>query len=450
MQRRILNEANCRELCKKFSSRAELFKDSALYHKCLELQILDEIFPRQLTKYDEERDIAIAKQFKYAWELGKANNAVYQRLQSRGMLDKLFPVKRNAKHDIDECIAIAKTYDYPSDLQRDLPGVYLALAKRGLTKQIFTKSKHDHPDYERCREAASRFNRKKDFATKAPHEYAKANSMGWLDDLCNEFQYMSYQESQMVSRITNGTSISNEEIIKIAKRYTDARKFRKESGIYGIAQQRKLLPLFTWMNKSPQGWCDIVYAYEFADTRVAYIGRTGRPSKRDYEHRNSESDPVFKYAKLHNRQVPTPIILHNGLTLDDGKKMECREITRYLHDGWTLLNRMAGGGAGNIGFCTSKANALHTAKKYKTLKDLRKDHKQLVQLLYRKGWISECVWLKKINPPKVKRGHWDVFENVKREASKYKDANAFKSKAWGAYDGAVRNGWLGELYNDAA
>lgn len=450
MQRRILNEANCRELCKKFSSRAELFKDGVLYHKCLELKILDEIFPRKLTKYDEERDIAVAKQFKYAWELGKADNAVYQRLQSHGLLDKLFPVKRNAKRNIDECIAIAKTYDYPSDLQRDLPGVYRVLSKYGLTKQIFTKSKQDHPDYERCREAASRFNRKKDFETKAPHEYAKANSMGWLDDLCNEFHYMSFRESQMVSRITNGTSISNEEIMKIAKQYTDAGKFIKESGVYWIAQKRKLLPLFTWMSKKPQGWCDIVYAYEFTDERVAYIGRTGRPEKRDYEHRNSETDPVFKYAKLHNRQVPAPIILHNGLTLTDGKKMECCEIARYLNDGWTLLNRRAGGGAGNIGFCTSKANALRIAKKYTTLKDLRKDHKQLVQLLYYKGWINECVWLKKINPPKVKRGHWDVFENVKCEASKYKDANTFKSKAWGAYCGATRNGWLDELYNDAA
>ena len=43
-----------------------------------------------------------------------------------------------------------------------------------------------------------------------------------------------------------------------------------------------------------------------------------------------------------------------------------------------------------------------------------------------------------------------MFENVKCEASKYKDANTFKSKAWGAYCGAARNGWLDELYNDAA
>lgn len=450
MQRRILNEANCRELCKNFSSRAELIKDSALYHKCLKLHILDEIFPRQLTKYDEKRDIAFAKQFKYAWELGKANNAVYQRLQSRGLLDKLFPIKRNAKHDIDECIAIAKTYDYSSDLERDLPGVYRVLSKRGLAKKIFTKSKHDHCDYERCRKAASRFNRKKDFETNAPHEYAKAIAMGWLDELCNEFHYMSYQESQMKSRIANGTSLSDEEIITIAKQYTNSAKFIKDSGVYAVARKRKLLPLFTWMHKKPQGWSDIVYVYEFVKDRVAYIGRTGRPTKRDYEHRNSESDPVFKYAKLHNSQVPSLKILHSNLTLDDGKKKECSEIERYIKDGWTLLNRRAGGGAGNIGYSTSKANALRVAQKYNLLKDLRKDHPKLVQLLYRRGWINECVWLKKINPPTVKRGHWDVFEHVKQEASKYNDAQTFKSKAWGAYDGAVRNCWLDQLFTDAA
>lgn len=450
MKRRILDETTCRKIAKQYKSRADLAKnDSAVYHKCIDLNILDELLPRQLKKYNEQECIAIASKYKFPWELGKANNAVYQMLQSHGLLKRLYPHHKNKRYNEAEYIEIARKYDYPSDLEKDFPAVYQALLKRNLIKSLFSKSKHDNLTYARCHAAAAKFHSKKEFQKNAPHEYGKSVKMGWVDRFAKKFKYMSFQESQMTSRIANGTSISNDEIVAIAKNYTDTRKFIKESGVYGVAQKRGLLSTFTWLKKKPQGWEDVVYAYEFPNTKVAYTGRTGRPDKRDYEHKNLPTDIVFKYANSQGLQVPNPIILHTGLTLDAGKTIECREIKNYTKKGWKLLNRRSGGGAENIGYTTSKPNAIKIAKQYNSLKLLRQDYPKVVQLLYRKGWISECTWLTKINPPKVKRGHWDVYDNVKKEALKYKTESEFKSKAWGAYDGAIRNGWLNELFQNA-
>lgn len=449
-KRRILDETTCRKIAEQYKSRADLAKsDSAVYRKCINLNILDELLPRQLKKYNEQECIAIASKYKFPWELGKANNAVYQMLQHHGMLEKLYPLHRYKKYNESECIEIAKKYSYPGDLRKDFPTVYQALSKRNLIKWVFPNTKYNHPDYERCRLVASKFHRKKDFEAKAPSEYAKSINMGWVDDFAKEFNYCSFRESQMESRIVNGTSISNDVIISIAHKYTDRSKFIKESGVYGLAQKRGLLSMFTWMNKRPQGWSDTVYVYEFPTTRVAYVGRTGRPKTREYEHKTLASDIVFKYAKLCGLQVPNPIILHDGLSLKDGKRLECTEINNYRNIGWTLLNRRPGGGAGNIGYSISKTYALKIAKRYDTLKQLREDYPKIVRLLYSKGWIAECTWLKRIHPPAVKRGHWDVYDNVKKEALKYKTESEFKSKAWGAYDGAIRNGWLNELFQNA-
>lgn len=450
MTKRILNEAECRAIAGQYKSRVELAKrDSAVYQKCLKLNILDGIFPRKLKKYDENECIKIASQYKFPWELGKANNAVYQMLQHHGMLEKLYPLHRHKKYNESECIEIAKKYVYPDDLRKDFPAVYQALSKRKLIKWLFPNTKYNHPDYERCRLVASKFHRKKDFEVNAPAEYEKSIRMGWVDDFAKEFNYCSFRESQMESRIANGTSISNDEIISIAHKYTDRSKFIKESGVYGLAQKRGLLPMFTWMNKRPQGWSDTVYVYEFPATHVAYVGRTGRPKTREYEHKTLTSDVVFKYANSCGFQVPNPIILHDGLSLKDGKRLECIELNNYRNNGWTLLNRRPGGGAGNIGYSISKTYALKIAKRYDALKQFREDYPKIVCLLYSKGWIAECTWLKRIRPPMVKRGHWDIYDNVKAEALKYTSRKDFHSKSWGAYDGAMRNGWLNELFPEA-
>ena len=47
---------------------------------------------------------------------------------------------------------------------------------------------------------------------------------------------------------------------------------------------------------------------------------------------------------------------------------------------------------------------------------------------------------------KKPNGYWDVFENVEREAKKYKSRTECARNSSGAYDAARRHGWLDILF----
>lgn len=451
MQKRILDSETLIEVMSHYTSRADFAKmDSAAYHKCKKLGILDKYLPRALKSFNETECLQIASKYEFPWELGKANNCVYQMLQRHGLLNKAFANKRTRAYDEEAFVSIAKTYDYASDFRKDHPAEYQALLKhnKALFQSIFTKKKHRVLTYEVCRLAASKYNCRADFGKFSPHEYAKSCNKGWINDFAKEYNYLSYRESVLKSRISQGTSMCNEAIVSIAKKYKTPKDFIKhDSAAYSVAQKRGLLESFTWLNRQPQHWEDVTYVYEFPQFKVAYVGRTGRFTRRDYGHRHNVTDPVYMFAERNSLPVPQAVVVARGMPLKDGQASECRFIEQYKNNGWTLLNRIKGGGAGNIGYTTSKKNALAIAKKFTSLKDLREAHKNIVAVLYSRGWIQDCPWLSKIRAPKVTRGYWNVFENVKAAAQQFDSVESFKAHAWGAYDGAARNGWLTELFS---
>lgn len=63
---------------------------------------------------------------------------------------------------------------------------------------------------------------------------------------------------------------------------------------------------------------------------------------------------------------------------------------------------------------------------------------------FKNGWLDEiCSHMElQIKPC----GHWNVFENCKEEASKYKTKGKFGRESSGAYHAATRNNWLDEFF----
>lgn len=398
---------------------------------------------RKVSRYDEQACIEEALKYEFPWELGKFNNSVYQKLQRRGMLSKIYNHRKNAKRSIKECIEIASRYEYQCDLKRADSGAYLVLYKNGLLSKLFTRKKHNSYTFEECEKEASLYHSKIGFCKGSPKHYAKSVKQEWISLFADKFKYLSTKAAILENRVENGSSVDNNKIIEVAKKFDNSRKFRStEPSMYNLAVKRHLISSFDWLKKSPQGWEDVVYVYEFSETHIAYVGRTGRLANRDYEHKHNVNDPVCCYASKIGVPVPNPKILNRGLSLERGKVLECEWISKYTADGWKLLNRKSGGGAGNIGKIFSKNKVLSIASRFNSLKSLREAHPEVVQVLYSHDWIDECTWLEKIHAPKVKRGFWNVCENVIKEASKYNTLREFQSNSWGAYTGAVRNGWL--------
>jgi hypothetical protein len=275
--------------------------------------------------------------------------------------------------------------------------------------------------------------------------------MKWLDEFISEFNYKSHRdlmrEHFVASPVNKSGQVyrTNEEIYEIAKRFTKMKVFRsKEPDVYQISLKRKLISQFTWLeranNKSGVPYLDNVYAYEFAETKSVYIGRTVDIERRHEEHCRKPGDTVCKYATEHGIEIPRPKILHTGISITTGATLEGDEIEKYRELGWNILNRCKAGSIGLLGTFISKASALRIAKRYKYNDELRHEQPRVYGFLVRNNMIADCTWLEYRGH--TRNGTFNVYENCLREAKKYTLIGEFRLKSPGAYSGAKRHGWL--------
>jgi hypothetical protein len=72
------------------------------------------------------------------------------------------------------------------------------------------------------------------------------------------------------------------------------------------------------------GKVDSVYCYLFEEQNAAYVGRTlmYRQHIRDIEHKNYETDAVYRFAHKHSCVIPQMIIIEENLTIQQGRERE--------------------------------------------------------------------------------------------------------------------------------
>ena len=98
---------------------------------------------------------------------------------------------------------------------------------------------------------------------------------------------------------------------------------------------------------------NVVYVFIFETDKVAYVGRTLNPSRREYTHKNDiikknkskyvYNSPVYEYAKQNNVEIPDMKILEDNLTTKDSLIREDYWMSYYRKNGYTLLNRHPSG-----------------------------------------------------------------------------------------------------------
>lgn len=351
--------------------------------------------------------------------------------------------KRKRKWTSETCRKEAQKYKTKVEFQKGSPGAYL-YAQRHRLLETFDwfeeiKKPNGYWTKTRCREEALKYTSKNEFLEGCPSAHAAAAKRGWLD----EFVWL----------IDNRIDIIKDKI-------------------------------------------DSVYVYIFEDTKVAYVGRTlmRRQKKRDNEHIfNQDNDNVARYAKTHNVPVPPMTILESYLTLEEGQAREDYWLKWYEQHGYTMLNRSATGvGKGSLGAighgkwnritCKEEAlkyksasefevnsssayaaalrngwlkdftwfTALHKewdeqtcykeAKKYKTRGEFFAGCSGAYIKALKTGWIDEYTWLK--SRQNVPAGYWDNYEHCYEEAKKYTSRSRFQKGSMGAYNKALKNGWL--------
>lgn len=349
-------------------------------------------------------------------------------------------------------------------------------------------------NYAFCRTVASTCISRTDLVGKDKSVYYKALRMGWLDEFATEFSYMDKSDAIRHTKHINGHYMTDDEIKIEARKYTTLAQFRHRSpNAYMIASgKRSLIKKFTWLKRCPSDALpqngDTVYVYEFIETHAAYVGRTCNLKHRDQEHRRKKDDSLYQYSMTSGFAIPTPKVLHTGITIERGAELERNEIERYRSEGWNMINRCKGGSIGSLGIGISKKKLIKTAQQYTTLKDFKHDHLDMVNLIYRMGWENEFSWLEKTDYIKwtreqceaearkyilhkdfrhnshlayraakshgwlkdytwlVRRINWNDFGTVANESKKYASRSKFMDGNSSAYRAAIRNGWIELLY----
>jgi hypothetical protein len=344
----------------------------------------------------------------------------------------------------EACWEVAKTCSTITELFKKNRQVYLASKRAGYLDEWFDRQvRHSEYTREMCYELAKDCESRSEFKKKHHGAYVESHNRGWIDDYT---WFRTWSESRSLVN----TKYSDEDVEQVARQFTTLKDFRtKAYNFYSVAWKRGILKNFTFLEKNPdiveRGYVDTVYAYEFPEQNTAYIGRSVEPTRRDRAH-NEPGDSVYEFAKENSIPVPKYTVLYTDILPEDGGKLECEAIQEYLDDGWTLLNKMPGGGLGGLSHTKlTKNKCLEIASEYVYLQDLSRERPGVYNCLRKFGWMSECTHL---ILKKARRGTWSnaPIKRIREEGMKYKSRNEFMHGSRTAYYLAHEYGIIDELF----
>ena len=340
------------------------------------------------------------------------------------------------------CKRIAKTCKSITEFaKKDIPAYNKALAN-GWIDEWFTRKVHKPFTKEECLQLAKQCSSRAEFKRKSHACWRTALQNGWLDEYT---WFKTTTELRRERRIFTDADVFN-----ASKKYTKLSDFSKaEPARCAMAYKRGLIDKMPWLSRNAevmQRKClDCVYVYEFSLHKVAYIGRSVEPHRRDINHRKP-TDIVARYAMAHHLQIPEMKIIKDSITYKKGAMLEAKMMQTYIKQGWHLLNKAPAGSIGGLGAGKlTKAYCIKVARKYSTVADLVANDGSVYNKLCKCKWLSECGWLCKQRVPK---GTWCNMskEELLSEARKYSSRNELMDKAKSVYEIVRAKGWMSEVF----
>ncbi len=112
---------------------------------------------------------------------------------------------------------------------------------------------------------------------------------------------------------------------------------------YNLALVRKWLDEMYWLKPQENPYknkISYIYLYLFEQQNAFYVGETHHGSYRHWYHKTDGNSAVFKFAKENNIEIPEPIILEDGLGMDNEvRRQEHYWKLHYISLGYDTLNK---------------------------------------------------------------------------------------------------------------
>jgi predicted GIY-YIG superfamily endonuclease len=232
--------------------------------------------------------------------------------------------------------------------------------------------------YERCKEEALKYNTMVELAENCVSAYNKIQKNRWKNELCSHIEY-------------------------------GANLFKR-----------------------------MVYVYIFSDNHC-YIGLTC--NKEDRKNRHKKDGPVYDYI-VKTGLNPEYIELTDYIDVIEASELEKFYIKEYEKNGFMLLNTSTGGQLGSSIVKWTYDKLKEEVTKYKTISDFAKKCSGGLKSAVKNRWMDEFFPNNNYNKPKI---IWD-YNKCKEESIKYKSRTEFDKNCYSAYKLAKINGWLDEWF----
>lgn len=277
-------------IAEQFDSLAEFTKQKVgAYQAALNNGWLDSFthFKRRNKDFTPEIIIEDAKKFNSYSDFINSNESEYNaflRLYNSGKIkDEDLPwevTKRKTEWTYEDCYNEAKKYECAWYFRLGNNSAYNKARKEGWLSDYTWFSNPRAYTYEEVKEAAESYDTLAEFQKENPGMYSAANRNGWLD----EFDNLARRKIYTV-----------EEVLETCKRIGIKRDVVKESNsLYNAYLRFKNQGLITdeeigWkpaerLDGDIEARIHSVYVYDFGN-KVAYVGRTYNPHRRDLQHR---------------------------------------------------------------------------------------------------------------------------------------------------------------------
>ena len=402
--------------------------------------------------WTKERVANEAKKYNSRNQFRQNAYGAFKAAEKYGLLDSLFMPSNKVVHIAgywtdERVIEEGKKYQTKGDFKSHSASAYKIACQKGLissmtwfvngrNKKRGTNKVHKYTKQDVIA-IIEQFNCVTTQDLKKANEYAykKARENNWLKDF------------GLIEKKHEDGFWTEERVWDVAKQYTNKADFNKhESVAYKWASRYGLLNKMSWM-KSPtyeerrNRHDSEIYAFVDKEKMVVYVGLSIDANKRKKDHKKDSKSAVKRF---YGRNVPEAITLKTQLTIEESTYWEDYYKNKFRSEGYTLLNVAPTGlGTGSIGGIpkwSSKEDVFEESRKYHSRSEFKRMSGGAYNHANANGWLDEMSWL--TTPPKTIK--W-TREKVFEESHKYQYKGEFCNGSPQAYRVAKENGWLEEM-----
>lgn len=225
-----------------------------------------------------------------------------------------------------------------------------------------------------------------------------------------------------------------------ALKYKTTKEFGKKciSAFNVVVKNRWMDELCSHMESEGNLFKRMVYVYIFSDNHC-YVGLTYNKINR--KNRHTREGPVYDYITKTGLK-PEYIELSDYIDTKEAINLEKEFIIKYENNGYILLNTSSGGQLGGNTIKWTYDKLKEETSKYINCVQFAKHCSGGLKSAIKNGWLDEFFPDNNYNKSKI---IWDYYK-CKEESMKYKSRTEFNKICKVAYELAKNNGWINEWF----